>query len=69
MAYYTIIGDKKNHKDCLIYTCGTLENAKKTLDQILNNPTKNDLYMTKGHTNIRISEEKEEDCWWINGTN
>lgn len=69
MAQYIIVGDTEKYKGCLIYVCGTLENAKKSLDQILNNPTKDDLYSIDGHTNIRIQKEEEKDCWWLNGTN
>ena len=70
MAQYIIAGDTEKYKGCLIYTCGSsIETAKKSLDRILNNPTKDDLFSIKGLTNIRILEEKEEDCWWLNGTN
>lgn len=69
MAQYIIAGDTEEYKGCLIYVCGTLEIAKKSLERILNNPTKDDLKAIEEFTNIRIQKEDEEDCWWLNGTN
>jgi hypothetical protein len=34
------------------------------LYRMLNNPTDNDKRIIRGHTNLRIEEVSEEDCWW-----
>lgn len=62
---YVIVGDTKEYKCCLIYVCGkSRENAEKILEGILNNPTENDKLVTKGHTNLRIEEVEDSECWW-----
>ena len=62
---YIIVGDTKQYKRCLIYTCGTSkEDAEKSLHRMLNNPTKHDLQAMKGHTNIRVAEAEDSGCWW-----
>jgi hypothetical protein len=67
MTQYTIVGDTKNYTGCLVYACGSsLENAKETLQRMLTNPSENDLAVSKGHTNLRIEKEEDEDkCWWL----
>jgi hypothetical protein len=65
MKEYLIVGDTKNHKDCLIYRCGnSREDAEKVFDRLLNNPNNNDKFVSKGHFNIRIEETNSSDCWW-----
>jgi hypothetical protein len=62
---YVIVGDTKEYKGCLIYVCGkSQENAEKMLKKVLNNPTENDKLVTKGHTNLRIEEVEDSECWW-----
>lgn len=65
MNEYIIVGDTEKYKDCLIYVCGTKENAEKTLEQIVSNPSDIDLKLMKGHTNLRIKEVPIEKCWWL----
>ena len=65
MNKYIIVGDTEKYKECLIYVCGTKECAEKVLDQVINNPTDNDLKIIKGHTNLRIKEVPIEECWWL----
>ena len=68
MNEYIIVGDTERNKDCLIYICGLSEDrAKEVLDRMINNPTENDKAISKGHTNLRIKEVKEENCWWRHG--
>lgn len=64
MSDYIIIGDTANYKDCLIYVCGSSENASRILDRMLNNPTDNDKRIMTDHCDLRIKEVPEEDCWW-----
>ena len=62
---YIIVGDTEKYEECLIYTCGMfLENAKKTLIRLLTNPTERDKRLIAGHTNLRIKEVEDKDCWW-----
>ena len=69
MTEYMIVGDTKDHNDCLIYICGSNKNhAEDVLQRILNNPSENDLRVSKGHTNLRIGEVESEDAWWNYGT-
>lgn len=65
---YIIVGDTDKHKDCLIYICGTYENAKRCLNRMLNNPNYNDIKIMDNHTNFRIKEVLSKDCWWNYGT-
>ena len=65
MNEYVIIGDTERYKDCLVYICGaSLRNAKNILNRMLNEPTEYDAVLTEGHTNLRIKEVEEKDCWW-----
>lgn len=64
MSDYIIVGDTEKYGECLIYVCSTKENAEKVLDQMLNNPTENDLRVMQGLTNLRIKEVPRENCWW-----
>ena len=65
MNEYIIIGDTKNYTGCLVCTCGTsFEHAQEVLHRMLNNPTKNDERLMAGHSNFRIKEVPEKDCWW-----
>lgn len=65
MKEYLIVGDTKNHKDCLIYRCGNnQEYAERVLDRLLNNPNDNDKFASKGHFNIRLKEVNSSECWW-----
>lgn len=66
MTQYTIVGDTKNYTGCLVYACGSsLERAKEALHRMLTSPTENDLRVSKGHSNLRIEAEDEEECWWL----
>lgn len=65
---YIIVGDTDKYKECLIYVCFSKENAEKVLDRVLNNPTEDDLRMTKGHTNLKVIGIPDRDCWWNYGT-
>ena len=65
MKEYLIVGDTKNHKDCLIYRCGNnQEYAERVLDRLLNNPNDDDKFASKGHFNIRLKEVNSSECWW-----
>ena len=67
MKEYLIVGDTKNHKDCLIYRCGNnQEYAERVLDRLLNNPNDDDKFASKGHFNIRLKEVDSTECWWNN---
>lgn len=61
---YTIVGDTEQFKDCLIYVCANKELAKLTLDRMLNNPTPDDKYAMRGHTNLRVCFTPQHQCWW-----
>ena len=66
MINYVIVGDTEKYKNCLVTVCRSdkKEFAEKRLEQMLTNPTENDLRLMKGHTNFRIMEAKEEEQWW-----
>ena len=64
MSEYIIEKKKKKFGECLVYICGTKENAEKVLDRMINNPTENDKVISEGHTNLRIKEVEEKSCWW-----
>lgn len=65
MKEYLIVGDTKNHKDCLIYRGGnSREDVERVLDRVLNNPNDYDKFVSKGHFNIRIEEVDSSECWW-----
>ena len=62
---YIIVGDTKEFKGCLIYTCGgSKEHAEEVLHNMLTNPSEQDKKELAEYTNVRIYEEKDEDCWW-----
>jgi hypothetical protein len=62
---YIIKGDTERYEDCLVLVCGvSKENAEKTLDRLLNNPTDNDKRLIEGHKNLRIEEVPDKECWW-----
>ncbi len=62
---YIIVGDTEKYTGCLIYVCGkNLERAQQTLNDMLTNPTANDLAVSKGTTNLRIETVEDKDCWW-----
>ena len=61
---YVIIGDTVQYKDCLIYTCGTFDNAVRVLSRMLEDPTDGDKRVMQTHYNIRIKMVPERDCWW-----
>ena len=67
MGDYIIIGDTKDYKDCLIYVCGTRDNAKRVLDRMLNDPEERDKEILKTHSNLRIKLVPDQDCWWYYG--
>lgn len=56
---YIIVGDYKQHKECLIYICGSAyERAERVLE------TTKVLPEYKDYTNIRIKEVETRDAWW-----
>lgn len=61
---YVIVGDTEKYEGCLVYVCGTFENATKVLNQMLNNPNENDKKIMATHTNLRIAFVEDECCWW-----
>ena len=61
---YVIVGDTERHEGCLVCVCFTFENATKVLNRMLNNPNDNDKRLMQGHSNLRIEEVPEKDCWW-----
>ena len=61
---YIIVGDTKDYKDCLIYTCGTFERAKEVLQKMFADPTEQDKEEMKKHTNIHIKEVNSNEFWW-----
>lgn len=68
MNEYVIIGDTEQYKDCLVCLCGSsLKHAQKILKRMVNNPTNNDKRLMERHTNFRIKEVAEKDCWWNYG--
>lgn len=64
MGDFIIIGDTERYKDCLIYVCGTEDNAHKVLHNMLTSPTDDDKEVMATHGNLRIKEVTEENCWW-----
>lgn len=64
MSDYVIVGDTKNYDECLVCVCGTFARATEVLTRMLNNPTDNDKKTMQGHSNLRIAEVPEKDCWW-----
>ena len=67
MRDWMIVGDAdiygKTH-ECLIKVCRSKEKAEEVLDQMFNNPTKQDLKDLKEHRNIRIKQCEEGGDWW-----
>lgn len=62
---YIIVGDTEKYKGCLVSTCGKeREWAEEVLRRMLTNPTVNDEFLTRGHTNLRIEEVEDKACWW-----
>jgi hypothetical protein len=67
---YIIVGDTEKYKGCLVCLCGNdLEHAQDVLYRLTHEPTKHELDIIDGHINLRIEEEKQEDCWWNDGYN
>ena len=65
MNDYVIVGDTKNYDGCLVFVCGpSIDHANEVLHRMLNNPNENDKILIKGHSNLRIEEIPEKDCWW-----
>lgn len=63
MAQYIIVGDTDNYAGCLVTICGADKaGAEQVLTRMLENPTDNDRYLTKGHHNLRI--ELTDGGWW-----
>lgn len=62
---YIIVGDTEKYKDCLVSVVhGDMNYANEVLDRMLNNPTKNDLILTEGMSNLRIEDDNGEG-WWM----
>ena len=62
---YVIVGDTEKYNGCLVTVCkGGLKQAEEVLARMQTNPTENDRYLTKGHTNLRIEVVEDKDCWW-----
>lgn len=57
-----ITGITKRHGRCLICICGA--KPEEELERMLNNPTKEDLQIIAGATDLEIKEVPEKDCWW-----
>lgn len=64
MNDHVIVGDTESYEGCLVCVCGTLDHAEEVLHRMLTNPNKNDKALMKGHSNLRIEEVPEKDCWW-----
>lgn len=64
MGSYIIKGDSEKYTDCLIYVCGSYENAARTLDRILNEPNEYDVELMKKYKNIKIDFVEAKYCWW-----
>lgn len=65
MKEYVIVGDTKNYNGCLVCLGGTsYKRAEEILERMKNNPNDNDKRLISGHTNLRIEEVDEMDCWW-----
>ena len=65
MSEWVIVGDTAKYEGCLVRVCGKFkENAEKELQRMLTAPDTNDLYFMKDHTNFRIEEVADEQCWW-----
>ena len=70
MREYIIVGDsikEPQYKECLVYVCGSEENAKSVLNRLLNNPDETDLHNRERYTNFKIDSVDEKDCWWNQG--
>ena len=62
---YIIVGDTERFNDCLVTVVyGGLEDAKRVLDRMLNNPNEHDKQNMKGHKNFRIEFCEAKNCWW-----
>ena len=65
MNEYIIIGDTAKYKDCLVYVCGTSRPwAEQVLHKMLTEPTEHDKKILQTHSNLRVEEVPEKDCWW-----
>ena len=64
MSDYIIVGDTEEYDECLIYVCGTPDNAENVLHRMLINPTDDDKRELQRHHNLRIKEVPARDCWW-----
>ena len=64
---YIIVGDADGYKECLVYTCGTKDNAERVLERIKNNPTDSDKHILKGYSNLKVKKVHKDSCWWRNG--
>lgn len=64
MSDHVIVGDTEYYNGCLVYVCGTLDNARKVLHRMLTNPTDDDKRELQRHRNLRIEEVPARDCWW-----
>ena len=62
---YIIVGDHEKYENCLVSVVhGDMDYAKQVLDRMVNNPTKNDLVLTSGISNLRIEDDNGER-WWM----
>lgn len=64
---YIIVGDsirEPQYKECLVYICGSKENAEAVLDKLLNDPDEADYYNRERYTNFKIDWMPAKDCWW-----
>lgn len=66
MVRYIIVGDTEKYRGCLVCTCGgkSKEDADKQLERMRKNPTENDKRIMEGHSNLRVEEVAQKDCWW-----
>lgn len=64
---FILVGDsdKYGYKECLVCLMGhNEEQAKERFDQMMSNPTKNDVAIMEGQSNFRLKTVKSADAWW-----
>lgn len=65
MFEYIIVGDTESYNDCLVVVCGADEDeAKKTLQKMITDPTNSDKQLIKGYSNLRLKKVESKNCWW-----
>ena len=65
MSRFVIVGDTEQYKGCLVMSCGSSkEKAEETLQRLLSDPDERDKLMIEGHSNLRVEEVEQKNCWW-----